>query len=490
MVRLSTNRPDFANDISEEIRAFLGIEEIALCEDAPSSFDQGALSLRVTLADGTATAQALLDGRESRYAYPMTNIADTPLTRKRYEKRAVKIAAYRALRELFPETPLPWGSLTGIRPTKLLRELIETLGEAEALRMMTKEFDVSVEKLKLAREIVGVQAPIIGSMGEKDADVYIGIPFCKTRCLYCSFASETLGRGSEKLPPYLIALKEDIAMSAAILKDAGYRVRSMYMGGGTPTVLSADQLRDLIEHALACYGGYGQEFTVEAGRPDTIDRAKLNALKGLGVGRISINPQTMNDETLSRVGRSHTANDIVSAYEMARSIGFESINMDLIAGLPGENFPAFEHSLKAVAALMPDNLTIHTLAVKRSSRLKRELDEYPLSDADAVAKMVDLGMACAKEIGLRPYYTYRQKYMRGNLENVGYAAPGKECVYNVDMMEEIASIMANGAGAMTKRVFPGRELRVERIPNPKDVSTYQEKLAILEGQKRGLFVRE
>ncbi len=260
----------------------------------------------------------------------------------------------------------------------------------------------------------------------------------------------------------------------------------MYIGGGTPTVLSADQLDALLDHYEDTYGSYGEECTVEAGRPDTITKEKLQVLRKHGVDRISINPQTMSDETLQRIGRLHTAAQIREAFELARSLDFRSINMDLIAGLPGEGIDDMARTLEQIQALGPDNLTVHTLAIKRSSRLKDQLDRYPLPSREDVEKMIDMGFSAAKAMGLWPYYMYRQKYQNGNLENVGYAANGMECVYNIDMMEETTSILAHGANAMTKRVFYGQN-RVERIPNPKDVPTYGAKLDLLDRQKRALF---
>jgi oxygen-independent coproporphyrinogen-3 oxidase len=258
------------------------------------------------------------------------------------------------------------------------------------------------------------------------------------------------------------------------------------MGGGTPTVLTSDQLAELLDHIFSQYGTFGTEATVEAGRPDTIDREKLMALKRFGISRVSINPQTMNDETLRRVGRAHTAEDIRRSYELARDAGFDLINMDLIAGLPGETSEDMQKSCDEIVKLMPDNLTVHSLAIKRSSKLKKELEEHSLPNAAQAEKMTAIGAVCARRMGMRPYYMYRQKYMSGNLENVGYARSGKECLYNIDMMEETASILSHGAGTMTKRVFAG-ENRIERLPSPKDIATYLEKLPALIKEKETFF---
>ncbi|MBQ7091876.1 MAG: coproporphyrinogen dehydrogenase HemZ, partial [Clostridia bacterium] len=307
-----------------------------------------------------------------------------------------------------------------------------------------------------------------------------------TRCAYCSFVSHSVERSFSLVPPYVEALIEEIRAGGRMVREQGLTCRAFYMGGGTPTVLTEDELKDVLEYALEQYGGYGSEFTVEAGRPDTITKEKLRVIRSMGAGRISINPQTMCGRTLELVGRSHSPEEIVRAYHDARELGFDSINMDVIAGLPGENLADVKHTLEEIKWLDPDNLTVHTLAIKRSSKLKGMLDEYSLPDADEAEAMVNAGMQAAEDMGMKPYYMYRQKYMRGNLENVGYAKPGTECMYNIDMMEETVSIMAHGAGAMTKRIFDG-ECRVERIPNPKDIATYIAKVDAVAEEKRSLY---
>ena len=487
MVTLHTNKEEYRNDLCEIVRAYLGMVEI---EAAPNweEAEGYALSVVLTQEEGYgANAKGKKDCAVFSASIPVKACSDdAPLIKKRQEKRAMKIALFRVLRQLEPDILLPWGSLTGIRPTKLLRELIEDAGEPEALRMFLEEFDVQPEKAALASKIVEVQRPILDRVQPDTVSLYVGIPYCRTRCLYCSFPSVV--SGDKGVPDaYFDAMLREITLSAAIVKEAGFTVRSTYIGGGTPTVLSADQLTMLLQHTKNCYGDFGMELTVEAGRPDSLNEEKLRALYVEGVQRISLNPQTMQPETLKRIGREHTPEDIVDIYHVARKIGFQSINMDVIAGLPGERISEFEDTLKQIEQLKPDNLTVHTLAVKRSSRLKEQLETYPLPGAVEAERMVELGMEYAKSMGMRPYYMYRQKYMRGNLENVGYAVPGKECIYNVDMMEEAVSIMAHGAGAMTKRVFLGRDLRVERLPAPKDISTYRNKLSAFLEEKRTLF---
>ncbi len=484
MIAIRTNRPEYRNDIAEEIRLFLGLTEIALYEKT----DAEQVELIFDIQLDCAADQYKLDASAGNAMYSDAFLlpeSATALEVKRVEKRRIKLACYDLLKQLYPNVATPWGSLTGIRPTKLFRELTSKSGTDFAKHTFLETFGVSEEKISLAERICTVQSPYIQTVGESDVDVYVGIPFCKTKCLYCSFASEVL-KDSDRLTRYLDVLKQDIACGAQICKEQGMHVRSFYMGGGTPTVLTSNQLDELLTYILEQYGSFGMESTVEAGRPDTIDKDKLLTLKRLGITRISINPQTMNDATLRRVGRTHTAQDIIKAYALAREIGFDAINMDLIAGLPGETPDDMRQSCDEIYKLKPDNLTVHSLAIKRSSRLKLELSEHALSDAETANEMTEIGAACAKALGMRAYYMYRQKYISGNLENVGYALPGKECVYNIDMMEETASILAHGAGTMTKRVF-GVERRIERLPSPKDVPTYLNKLDRLCSDKRLFF---
>ena len=484
MIAISTNRTEYRNDIAEEIRLFLGLAEIVLLEEIDPAAAEIAFDLQLVQDGQHYTAFAKANDFECKEEFDLSKNA-TALEKKKLEKRALKLACFHLLKRMYPNVTTPWGSLTGIRPTKLFRELSQEGGEHAARERFLGVFDVSPEKTDLAARICAVQEPFIRSVQPDEIDIYVGIPFCKTKCLYCSFPSEVLGK-QDRLTQYLDVLKRDIAAGAALVRERGLSVRSFYMGGGTPTVLSASQMDELLSFIRAQYGSFGIEATVEAGRPDTIDREKLLVLRSHGIGRISINPQTMNDKTLQRVGRSHTRADIVRVYELAREIGFDSINMDLIAGLPGETADDMLGSCDAIAELRPDNLTVHSLAIKRSSTLKKELDEHPLSSAAEAEEMTRVGAACAAQMSMQPYYMYRQKYMSGNLENVGYALPGKECVYNIDMMEETASILSHGAGTMTKRIFHGQN-RIERMPSPKDVPTYLAKLDRLIEDKQVFF---
>ncbi len=484
ILNISDNAGGFANDIAEEIRLFVDMTQVLFENDA--ELQDGDLCIALELFEEENQYRAVAKSNDKEYEYSYKKVSGSEIVQKRYMKRCVKVAAFRLMCMLFPDIKHPWGSLTGIRPTRLLRELYET--ESNALSIMKNEFDVSSEKLSLANEIVSVQKPIMAAQSENDIDIYIGIPYCKTRCLYCSFPSEVRSKKTD-MEFYINALLKDISNGAKIVREGGYKVRSMYMGGGTPTVLNEDELKRVLDHALIEYGTYGLEFTVEAGRPDTITKEKLKILYDRGVRRISINPQTMNRKTLEVIGRSHNPCDIENAFSMAREVGFDCINADIIAGLPGETLSDFLHTLDETQKLAPENFTVHTLAIKRSSPLKTVLSEHTLAGQDEAEEMLKAGFECAKNMGMVPYYMYRQKYMRGNLENVGYALPETECIYNIDMMEETTSIMAHGACAMSKRIFDG-EHRVERIPNPKDIATYAAKADVLFEQKKELFLAD
>lgn len=495
-MRLYTNRPDFFNDISEEIRLYLPkaeleIMDVSSAEDSlyvsiDSNEDYVFTSLTNDGEHFYACAKIRYNDIEYSYNHSTPYRNEDALAEKRYAKRCIKVAVFRCLSFAFPEAHIPWGSLTGIRPTRLLRELVKSEGENDAHELMLHEFDVSPAKLALAARINSVQQPVLDSIGPKDVDVYIGIPFCRTRCLYCSFASQLRTKKTD-MSAYLNALKKDISLGAEMARSHELKIRALYLGGGTPTILTAEELDELLYHIIHEYDVAPEtEFTVEAGRPDTITEEKLHIFLQHGITRISINPQTMCDETLKSVGRDHCAEDIINCFHTARHMGFDCINMDVIAGLPGEDHVLMEKSLAKILPLQPDCLTVHTLAVKRSSRLHEHLDEIDLPDIHEVEQMTAIGAEGAEKLGMLPYYMYRQKYMAGNMENVGYAMPDKICIYNIDMMEDALSIIAHGAGAMTKRIFPNGH-RIERIPNPKDIDTYISKIDSIDAARKKLW---
>ena len=406
------------------------------------------------------------------------------LHRRRACRRLCRQTCYDLCRKFTGLHPV-WGSLTGIRPTRLIYEQLEqgaSLEEAEA--SLVRTFDVMPDKASLLREIVAVQRQL-PPPGDGWMDVYIGIPFCTTRCAYCSFSSGELGSG-RLVPPYLEALEREMAAGAALLKDSGRKLRALYVGGGTPTSLNEPQLEGFLGSVKRFFPD-ALEYTVEAGRPDTITPGKLTAIRDAGIGRISINPQTMNDRTLRIIGRAHTAAQTVEAYAMAREAGMRHINMDVIAGLPGEDLDDFRRTMEAAIALKPESLTVHTLAIKRSSRL--HLEGAALPDGGTAAAMTAMGRETAAALGLQPYYLYRQKYMAGGQENVGYALPGHACLYNVDIMEENTHILALGAGGISKRIYPD-EGHIGRAPNVSNIEQYIERVDEMIARKQQLFAPE
>ncbi len=403
------------------------------------------------------------------------------LHRKRAARRLVRQTCYDLCRQVTGVHP-PWGSLTGIRPTHLMYEAIGLgLNEEAAKRYVIDKFDVTPDKADLLWDIAEVQGKL-PPPDDQWMDVYIGIPFCTTRCTYCSFSSGELGNG-KLVEPYLTALFHEMDEASRIIADSGRTLRAVYVGGGTPTSLNEAQFPRLLEHMMRRFPN-AIEYTVEAGRPDTITPAKLRAVKDHGVSRISINPQTMNDKTLRVIGRAHTAAQVEEAYAMARAADIHHINMDVIAGLPGENAADFAVTMDAALRLRPESLTVHTLAIKRSSQL--HLEQYPLPDGDTATRMVQMGLDTARQLGMKPYYLYRQKHMAGNQENVGYALPFHACQYNVDIMEETTHILALGAGGISKRVYED-EGHIGRAPNVANIEQYIVRVDEMIGRKKDLF---
>jgi coproporphyrinogen dehydrogenase HemZ len=408
-------------------------------------------------------------------AYEGKALGGTPeIILKRLEKRYLKIALYRTL-QFLTGVSLPYGALTGIRPTKLYYDLS---GTGRAFEIFTENFSVSRDKALLIKSIVEEQEKI-KSKSEKEVDVFVNIPFCPTRCAYCSFVSVPINKHEKYLKSYKNCLIQELSIIKNIISENNFEVRSLYFGGGTPTSLPTVLLNEILSAA----DFRASEFTVEAGRPDTLDKRTLNLLKSAGATRISINPQTFNDATLLRIGRNHTAADILKAYKLAK--GMFDINMDLIAALPGETLGDFKASVDKAVELAPENITVHTLSLKRGSELKQS---GAALSAEQTAEMIDYSYRALTSAGYRPYYMYRQKYMSGNLENVGYAKEGKACKYNVDIMEETTSIIAAGAGAIGKRIFPA-EYRIERQPNFKGVLDYINRFDEI-AQKKAEFWRQ
>ena len=445
--------------------------------DAPPGPGEDALVLSLSRGETWATATAALTwgGAEYRAARRcrVSELTDR-LSADRALQRILKLAFYDAGTAALGKEP-PWGALTGVRPVKIpAKAMLAGATPAQAEKVLRDTYRVSPGRRKLAMDCAQASLAAQRSLGEHEVSLYVGIPFCPTRCAYCSFVSADVGRALKLIDPFLDALSREIRATGAMLADAGLRVRTVYFGGGTPTTLTAPQLDRLMgeiaEHIdlSAC-----TEYTVEAGRPDTITAEKLAVLKRRGCDRVSVNPQSMSDAVLAAMGRAHRAADILGAFALVRESGIGCVNMDLIAGLPGDSADGFRSSLDRVLELGPENVTVHTLALKKGSRLME--GETPLPPGEDVAAMLDYAWAALRESGQIPYYLYRQKYMSGSFENVGWCLPGTESLYNICMMEELHTIVSLGGGGVTKLVDRHTGY-IQRVANAKYPQEYIQKI--------------
>ncbi len=422
-------------------------------------------------SDKKVVNTVVIDGKAYAYGNYVGDI-DDDVERKRLVKRYAKLSLYKALSAYYGQDK-PWGALTGVRPTKLAYTEMEK--EGDFFDFFTEVMKVSEEKTKLtALTIEGQKGVYEKKIG--NGDFFVFIPFCPTRCKYCSFISADVKRSARYIDAYVDALVEEIKAGDGLIEN----LRSVYVGGGTPVALTDAQLEKVLS-ALSAIRKTDVEFTVEAGRPDALTESKIALLKKYGVTRICVNPQTFNDKTLQKIGRSHTSADTIRAYNAVKD-DF-SVNMDLIAGLDGETFEDFKHSVDYAVSLSPDAITVHTLCIKRGSTLSEEIQRL---DDGEIEKMVDYARETLIAAGYGPYYLYRQKYMAGNLENVGYCKPGHACIYNVDVMEETTDVVACGANAISKKINFAKG-RIERLAAPKDVPTYLEKQKTLIEEKNKLF---
>ena len=407
---------------------------------------------------------------------------------RKERKDIVKIALYKLLVKLTGKT-LPWGNLTGIRPAKLAMGLIESgMKNTEAAQEMRERYMVSPQKTALAITIANREREILKDIDyENGYSLYVGIPFCPSICLYCSFSSYPLKQWKNRVNQYLEALCKEIKEVAAIMKAKGRKLDTVYIGGGTPTTLEPEQLKVLLDALMEnfCCENLA-EFTIEAGRPDSITREKLMMIRNYPITRISVNPQTMNQETLDIIGRRHTVEETKQAFMLARECGFDNINMDLIVGLPGEDKIMVENTLNEVKALAPDSITVHSLDVNRAARLNIFKDKYQEMTFENNQEIMDMTMKTAYEMEMGPYYLYRQKNMKGNFENVGYAKVDKAGIYNILIMEEKQPIIALGAGGSSKLVFDQGK-RIERVENVKDVTNYIDRIdEMIERKRKGI----
>lgn len=453
MIRLTVSNEEYLNDLAELVRPFESRSDKDVSIDVGYLNDGG--NIRICIKSDA------FDGFEKHYAFPV--VAKDELERKRIEKRHLKVAIYRTL-SFITGVNLPYGCLTGIRPTKLFLEIeneFEKYGKS-ACEVFEDDYSVSENKVKLVKRIVDVQRPL-RNKSQNEYDVFVFIPFCPTRCAYCSFVSLPIDKQIKLVRPYVDCLLRELEQTKELIRSRKIKVRAVYVGGGTPTSIGAELLDEVL---AACHFG-ASEFTVEAGRPDTIDKDVASVLKKHGVTRVSVNPQTFNDKTLEVIGRRHKCADTYNAYMLVKD-DFD-VNMDLIACLPGETFDDFKRSVDIAVALNPANVTVHTLYMKKGSALKQ--CGYDNTDYDTASRMVDYAYSRLTEAGYEPYYMYRQKYTSGNLENVGYAKPGKACLYNVDIMEEDTSILANGANGISKKWDKDKNL-ITRCANYKEPLEY------------------
>ena len=428
----------------------------------------------------TATAKITLNGKTVSAARRLKAGEETVRLRRRILQQSYYLAAI----QLLDRKPA-WGALAGVRPTKITtKHLFEGGTPASADRLMRDVYYVTPERRQLAVDCSESTVRAVSLMEPDDLSVYVGIPFCPTRCSYCSFVSRTVGKKTDLLDKYLAALEREIQVTARLMKESGKHLLTLYIGGGTPSILSTPQMIHLLDTLRESFDfSRCIEFTVEGGRPDTLDLEKLRAIREHGADRMSINPQTMEDSVLRACGRPHTGADVIRAYRQAEEAGFSAINMDLIAGLPTDNFDGFRRSLDAVASLNPANITVHTLALKKGADLfeKRE----GLSTAEEVSRMVDYSNAALRNLSYKPYYLYRQKYMSGSFENVGWSREGLDCLYNIYMMEELHTIVSLGGGGMNKVNLPDGTL--QRFHNPKFPEQYIEMIDSVCRQKEELF---
>ena len=418
--------------------------------------------------------------KDNKVTFEYKDIKDEALENKEeYFKETIKKLIFKNLQKITKDV-YPWGTLVGIRPSKIaLKGLREGLSEEEIKKVFYDKHYALEEKAQLCIDVAKSEDKFVNK-DPKNISIYIGMAFCPTRCLYCSFASNPINGNKKLVEPYLKALSYEIKEMSKYVKEKNLKIETIYFGGGTPTSINNEEFENLMNLIYNSFikENSPREFTVECGRPDSITLEKLKTMKRYNVTRISINPQTMNDKTLKLIGRNHTSKDVIEKFKMAKDLGFQDINMDMIIGLPGEGLEEAKHTAKEILKLSPDSLTVHGLSLKRGSImyenfiLKKGLG---LKSQEEIMKMYEESRELAKALDIKPYYMYRQKNMVGNMENLGYAKQGKECLYNIEMIEDKQTIIALGADAVTKVVFL-EENRLERFANVKDLKGYTERI--------------
>ncbi len=480
MLVVEINRANFEYDVHSIVKAFYAEEQVTVLTPQTGEDKRAKLTENVAIAIELKDDGAAVKIAQDEYEWEWN--------REEVYKDGFKRFLYRTLCQVTEKT-LPWGNLTGIRPTKIAYGMLEEgKTQQEILDFYEKEHYVSREKAKLSIDIAERERKLLANVHYRNGySLYIGIPFCPTTCLYCSFTSYPIAGYRKMVDSYVDAVIREMEYVSETFKDK--ILDSVYIGGGTPTTLEAEQLDRLIGSLKSLFDfSTVQEFTVEAGRADSITEEKLKVLHCHGVSRISVNPQTMKQETLDAIGRKASVEQVLAAYKLAREVGFDNINMDLILGLPGELEADVQNTIDKVVELSPDSLTVHSLAIKRASKLNQWIQENGVSMLHNTDETMRIAAEGAGRLGMNPYYLYRQKNMSGNFENVGYARPGKLGLYNILIMEEKQTIVALGAGSITKRVFP--DGRIERCDNVKDVGLYIDKIEEMIQRKQQLFSEE
>lgn len=524
MIYLDQNIDLYNNDIRVMLQAFFDNEKVVLSKEDTrltlKAFFVYDTDVEIpSLQRGGYVTFTLTD--EGGYSATATVVTD--FMNKQLSRNPIKGKLYEMLSKYTGKT-LPWGSLTGVRPTKIATECLENGKGVEEIRKLYEDVYLTTkQKADICIEVAGKEQELFAGFDyENEYCIYVGVPFCPSKCLYCSFTSYPIAmyqdeeskresddsKGDDEVEvslkynevaqnkkkknrltvsDYINALCKEIEAVASSEIYRNKHLVAIYVGGGTPSALSAEQLRTVIEKLQSSFDmQYLREFCVECGRPDSITEDKLKVLRELGVERISINPQTMSDETLKLIGRAHTVAQTKEAFTMARNAGFTNINMDMIVGLPGEDIEDVRHTLSEIYKLAPDSLTVHSLAIKRAANLNIEMEKYHSLIKGSTNEMLMAVEECARSLELEPYYLYRQKNIPGKLENIGYAARGKECLYNVLIMEEKLDIIAMGAGASSKFVFRN-EGRIERVENVKNVEQYIERIDEMIERKQKMF---
>lgn len=495
MITVSLNEANFEYDIHSLVKAFYGKEDVKVFADKEKIKELEEEKTPLFHMEVSYISREESEEPEDKIRFEIwkpeaegsKKQAETEVSadfsNRKETKNRLKQSLYQMLKE-YTGQELPWGTLTGIRPTKIPMAMLEEGKSKEEIRRYMKEtYYASDIKTDLSIDIAERELELLKKIDyENGYSLYIGIPFCPSICLYCSFSSSPIGMWKDKVEEYLDALEKEIVYTAEACKDKV--LNTIYIGGGTPTTLTAEQLDRLLTKVEESFDFSGLlEYTVEAGRPDSITREKLAVLRKHDISRISINPQTMKQETLDFIGRHHTVQQTIESFNMARELGFDNINMDLIVGLPEERIEDVRETMEQIKKLRPDNLTVHSLAIKRAAKLRMFRDEHADMYIYNSWETIDMTAEYAKEMGMEPYYLYRQKNMAGNFENVGYATPGKAGIYNILIMEEKQSIMALGAGASTKYVLDHGK-RIERVENVKDIKNYLERIDEMIDRKR------